>query len=279
MTLIVSNPLAQSWKTPVRVATDADLPANTPSGSGRGKTLTANSVGALTVDGRTLSVGQRVLVKNYGGTVSSLHNGVYSVIEPGSPSTSWILVRVTDLDGFGPSTEVGSGLVVIVNDGDANIGKGFRLSTQDPITVDATALRFDEFGAGGGGGGGGGGAPPVLTGSLATDSAGSTAAYLTAGGFSASSARRYPLSAIQFHNLRVTVLQATAGVVADVTLYHNGSPTAMTVTVGVGASPGTKIADTAHTVTFVDGDDYDVVVAALTDSAPGIVELSVSVGP
>jgi hypothetical protein len=64
------------WKASARLATAAALPAVTASGSGVGKTLTANSSGPLLIDGFPVAVGNRVLIKDQ---AAGVNNGIYTV--------------------------------------------------------------------------------------------------------------------------------------------------------------------------------------------------------
>lgn len=130
---------------PVRLATAADLAANTPAGSGVGKTLTADANGALTVDGVAAVNGDRVLVKDYGGGASSAHNGIYDVTDAGSGATPWILTRATDAD---ENAEMQDGSCVFVGEGTANADRTYCQITNEPITVDTTALEFALIGTG-----------------------------------------------------------------------------------------------------------------------------------
>lgn len=131
-------------KESARVATTADLPANTPAGSGVGKTLTADAVGILTIDGVATVLGDRILVKDYGGGASSVHNGIYEVTTEGTAGVAFVLTRSTDADGS-PSSEVTANMYLFIEEGTANDNKGFTLVTNDPITVDTTALQFTQF--------------------------------------------------------------------------------------------------------------------------------------
>lgn len=130
------------WKESVRVATAADLPANTPAGSGVGKTLTADAVGILTVDGVNTVLGDRILVKDYGGGASSSHNGIYEVTTEGTAGVAFVLTRATDQD---EDAEMTAGNSVFAEEGTANADKGFVLVTNDPITVDTTATQYSQF--------------------------------------------------------------------------------------------------------------------------------------
>lgn len=127
-------------KASVRAATTAALAANTAGGSGVGKTLTANANGALAAqDGVTLVVGNRLLVKN---EATGANNGIYTVTQVGDGSNPYILTRATDAD---QDAEVTDGMYFQVGEGATYAGHFFILSTNDPITVDTTALTFVDF--------------------------------------------------------------------------------------------------------------------------------------
>ena len=82
---------------PCLVATTANLTAIYANGTaGVGATLTnSGTQAALVIDGVTLVVGNRVLVKDQ---ATALQNGIYTVTNIGSVSTNWILTRTTDYD-------------------------------------------------------------------------------------------------------------------------------------------------------------------------------------
>lgn len=105
-----------SVKPPVRVATTANI------------TLS----GTQTIDGVSLSSGDRVLVKDQS---TGSQNGIY-VVAAGSWS------RSTDAD---VSAEVKGGMYVYVNEGTGNADSSWVLTTNDPITLGTTALVFTQF--------------------------------------------------------------------------------------------------------------------------------------
>lgn len=86
-----------------------------------------------TIDGVSLSAGDRVLVKNQS---TASENGLYVVVDGGS----W--TRATDFDS---STEVTSGAFVFVESGSTNSDAGFTLTTDGSITVGTTELAFTQF--------------------------------------------------------------------------------------------------------------------------------------
>ena len=88
--------------------------------------------GTQTVDGVSLSVGDRVLVKNQ---TTSSQNGIYVVA-----SGSWSRAADADAD-----SEVTAGLFTFVEEGTVNADAGFSLTTNGSITVGSTGLTFSQF--------------------------------------------------------------------------------------------------------------------------------------
>ena len=82
---------------PCLVATTSNLTATYANGTaGVGATLTnSGTQAALVLDGVSLVVGNRVLVKDQ---ATGLQNGIYTVTNIGSVSTNWILTRASDYD-------------------------------------------------------------------------------------------------------------------------------------------------------------------------------------
>jgi hypothetical protein len=111
----------------VNVATTAALPASTYNNgtNGVGATLTRNTSGTTgTIDGITVGLGDRILVKNQ---ASQIQNGVYQVTVLGTGSTAFVLTRTTDSDAtieFDPQ-------IVIASRG-TQAGLRFAQTTADP---------------------------------------------------------------------------------------------------------------------------------------------------
>ena len=111
------------YKQSVRVATTADA-GNLVAG-----------YQSNTVDGKTLIVNDRILVKNQSNT---MQNGIYYVTVVGAGSNgTWL--RAIDADA---DDKVTSGLTTVIADGNVNVGKSFRLTTPDPIFLGNTGLTF-----------------------------------------------------------------------------------------------------------------------------------------
>jgi len=121
-------------KDSVRVATTSNLSATYSS-----SVLTASSNGAILIDGVTLALNDRVLVKNQS---DAKRNGIYYVSQVGSSSSPWKLTRAPDAD---TSDKVTAGLYVWVTEGNTNADSGWILTTNDPITLDTSTLTFTQF--------------------------------------------------------------------------------------------------------------------------------------
>jgi len=141
--------LGLDWKQSVRVGTIAALPAYTAAGAGVGKTLTANANGNINttgpgIDGVTTLVAlDRVLVMSQAG--SHVDHGIYyfaTTADLGTAGTPWVLTRATDAD---QNAEVTASLAVFVEEGTINQDTGWTLTTNNPISVDGTALAFTQF--------------------------------------------------------------------------------------------------------------------------------------
>lgn len=92
--------------------------------------------GAQTIDAIVLAAGDRVLVKDQ---VAAGANGIY-VVALGAWS------RASDADTAG---EFNSGAFTFVEEGSANGGKGFVLTTPNPISIGFTGLTWTQFSSSG----------------------------------------------------------------------------------------------------------------------------------
>jgi phage-related tail fiber protein len=118
----VDNALAGlSWKEAVRVASAANF---------------GSLSGLLSVDGVTVAVGDRVLVKDQTTTTA---NGIYV-----AASGAW--ARATDADS---QFEL-EGMAVFVMEGNTLADTAWVCTTNAPITVGSTGLTFAQFAGGAG---------------------------------------------------------------------------------------------------------------------------------
>jgi hypothetical protein len=124
-------------KASVRVATTTTLPAFTRVGN----VLTADQNGAIIIDGVTLALADRVLVKDETNS-NAPFNGIYTVTATGAVGAAWQLTRATDADS---NAEVTAGMFTFVAEGTVNADSGWVLTTNDTITLGTTSLAFVQF--------------------------------------------------------------------------------------------------------------------------------------
>lgn len=142
-------------KKPVRVATIAPLNIAQPTGfiyNVPGTVNTQISLGsnalrsliseALIIDNVSLQFGDRVLVKNLEGDFIQ-YNGIYKVLNAGSGSERWILIRDDDADATGKLIK---GDIVFVTEGEINAGVGFvTTTTAATLNVGSSPITFVPF--------------------------------------------------------------------------------------------------------------------------------------
>lgn len=126
-------------------ATTGALPSNTYNNgaSGVGATITEVGTGALSVDGNSPSVGQRVLIKN---EATAANNGLYDVTVAGSGIAAFVLTRDT---AYNSSSEIIPGIITYVISGATNDDDFWAMVSSAPITVGTTALNYTEVSGGG----------------------------------------------------------------------------------------------------------------------------------
>jgi len=152
---------------------------NQPGGAGVGvlATLTGALNTALQVDGVTVAVGKRILVKNQ---ASSIQNGIYNVTRQGDGTTlPYILTRAADYDTSGTGTnEVAAGDFILVLGGTI-ANTAWVQQTAAPIVFGTSNISFIQFAAASGGVTSFSGGTTGLTPSSATTGAVSLAGTLT----------------------------------------------------------------------------------------------------
>ena len=127
-------------KPSTRVATTADLSATYSNGTaGVGATLTAGSNGAISIDGVSLSLNDRVLVKDQS---TAAENGIYRVSTVGDGSTAFVLTRATPED---QPAELTGGSFVFVEEGTANGDNGYVFTHTGSPTFGTTSLDVAQF--------------------------------------------------------------------------------------------------------------------------------------
>jgi hypothetical protein len=130
---------------PVVAATTGNLAGTYNNGTnGVGATLTRASNGSIgTIDGATVSVGNRILLR---AQTDAKENGVYVITAVGSGSAPWVITRATDADN-NPSGELATGDFTFVTSGSTNGSKGFIVSTTGTITIGTTEINYAQFNA------------------------------------------------------------------------------------------------------------------------------------
>jgi hypothetical protein len=119
------------------VATTAAL-ATCTYNNGAG-TLTADANGALSVDGVSPSVDDRILVKDQ---ASAVQNGIYKVTATGGASAAFVLTRSPDAD---TASELTGGTFFFVEAGTANADNGYVATHNGTPTFGSTNITFAQF--------------------------------------------------------------------------------------------------------------------------------------
>jgi len=134
-------------KATCRLATTAVLSTWAALGSGVGKTLTAPdfSTSHNDFDGVTAALNDRILVKDGGPNATpAVDNGIYIVTALGNGvDTATELTRATDFD---TTAEALAGSFTWVAEGSSQADTQWGVTTDDPITVDTTAINWTQIG-------------------------------------------------------------------------------------------------------------------------------------
>lgn len=132
--------LGQDFKEAAKYATTAALPSivYANGSSGVGATLTGVALGALSVDGNSPAVADRILVKNQ---VSTFQQGIYVVTATGSAGAVFVLTRATDGN---QSFEWKTGDSLFVTTGTANASTTWAYNGVDSPTMGTDAITFAQ---------------------------------------------------------------------------------------------------------------------------------------
>lgn len=95
--------------------------------------------GVVLIDGQTMTVGDRVLIKNQ---ASAAHNGIWTVTTVGALGISAVFTRATDFDQ--ESDGIAGALVFVLN-GTANEDTRWQCSASGTITWGTTSLNWSQF--------------------------------------------------------------------------------------------------------------------------------------
>jgi hypothetical protein len=119
---------------PVRAATTANLAATLQDG---GYILLANANGALgAIDGVTLAVGDRLVVKNQ---TAKEANGIFAIVSLGGVSAKYQLIRVPDMFA---GAAVLPGMKVLVLEGTISGLKEYAVVATPPVEIGTTDIEF-----------------------------------------------------------------------------------------------------------------------------------------
>ena len=124
-------------KDSVACATTADVSSWTYN-NGAG-TLTASGNGAVTLDGVSLTLNMRVLVKNQD---PATENGIYYVSTAGAGGATLVLTRATDAN---TGAELSGGTFVFVEQGTVAAENGYVFTHNGDATFGTTALTVSQF--------------------------------------------------------------------------------------------------------------------------------------
>jgi hypothetical protein len=114
-----------------------DAPTYSNGTSGVGATLTATTEAALTIDGYSVNLNDRLLINNQ---ASALQNGVYTMTTAGSGGAFYVLTRATD---FNTVNDINNAGVIPVTNGSANAGTTWALDAAI-ATIGTSAINYDQ---------------------------------------------------------------------------------------------------------------------------------------
>ena len=123
-------------KASVKYASTANIAGTYNNGAG---TITAGSNGALSIDGATPSVDDRILLKDQ---TTATQNGLYKVTTVGSGSAAYVLTRTPDADA---AAEITGGAFVFVEQGTANADNGYVFTHNGTPTLGTTDITVEQF--------------------------------------------------------------------------------------------------------------------------------------
>lgn len=133
--------LAQNYKEAAKYASTAALPAviYANGASGVGATLTGVALGAISLDGNTPSVGDRVLIKNQ---ASTFQNGIYTVTTVGNAGVAFVLTRSVDAN---QSNQYKTGDLIFITTGATQSATTWAYTGIDSPTMGTDAITYSQI--------------------------------------------------------------------------------------------------------------------------------------
>lgn len=225
-----SNLLNAPVKDSVLVATTVALTVTYANGTaGVGATLTnTGTLAALAIDGVTLAVNDRVLVKNQ---AAPAQNGIYTVTNIGSASVAWVMTRGTNAD---TNAEL-AGCLVCVDKGTVNGGLTYKTTFESTDTVGTTACVWTSLAT----------TDSSITGNAATATILQNTRTIALSGGATGTATSFNGSA----NIAIPVTALNASVLTGIVPLTSLSGTYASASIGGNAATATKLA-TARTITL-----------------------------
>ena len=232
----------------VNYATANILPDTPTYTSGTQILTSVGGPGSLDIDSQTVSVGDRILVKNQ---LDSRENGIYIVTDDGAtPGPNWVITRSTDFDQSVTPILSGSSVFVQIVAGASNSAATFSLETTvntiDPLTDDVNWVQV-------------GGSPSLVAGQ------GINSGQLTSGTIEIENTARFTFSG---NELELNTVNVPFGGTGQTTLTSNG------VLIGQGTS-NVNTSKQAPTGDFLGTTDTQTLTnKTLTDSTNNIASRS-----
>lgn len=132
--------LGQRFKEACKYGTTSAIAASVYANgaSGVGATLTEVGLGAITFDGSTPSIGDRILIKNQ---ASTFQNGIYTVTVVGTAGTSFVLTRAID---FNQASEIQTGDSTFITSGSTLSNTTFTYTGGDSPVMGTDAITWAQ---------------------------------------------------------------------------------------------------------------------------------------
>lgn len=111
--------------------------AATASGTGVALTFT-QAIAALVIDGVTVALNDRVLVKNY---PSQARNGIYTLTTLGTSAVAWVLTRSSDAANWNDLV----GAYTVVEEGTVNKDRMYQCTSNRGGAIGSTAITWQEI--------------------------------------------------------------------------------------------------------------------------------------